>query len=131
MGIKCLGGEDDKMEDVMKIPCKELVNWDDIKNVISYSNVIQRDNLLFAKKLDKELVPVALEGDKNAKSYDKLWAEKARRAVLKQIMDEWQSKQNREPTVQKLLSALSVPGFMDVKFRVIKLLEKNLAENKV
>ena len=82
MGIKCLGGEDDKMEDVMKIPCKELgnilkgcnnldwnidilVNWDDIKNVISYSNVIQRDNLLFAKKLDKELVPVALEGDKN------------------------------------------------------------------
>ena len=66
-----------------------------------------------------------------AKSYDKLWAEKARRAVLKQIMDEWQSKQNREPTVQKLLSALSVPGFMDVKFRVIKLLEKNLAENNV
>lgn len=82
MGIKCLGGDDDKMEDVMKIPCKELVNWDDIKNVISYSNVIQRDNLLFAKKLDKELVPVALEGDKNAKSYDKLWTEKARRAVL-------------------------------------------------
>ena len=26
MGIKCLGGEDDKMEDVMKIPCKELGN---------------------------------------------------------------------------------------------------------
>ncbi len=66
-----------------------------------------------------------------AKSFDKLWAEKARRAVLKKIMDEWQTKQNREPTVQKLLSALSVPGFMDVKFRVIKLLEKNLAENKV
>ena len=41
------------------------VNWDDIKNVISYSNVIQRDNLLFAKKLDKELVSVALEGDKH------------------------------------------------------------------
>ena len=42
-----------------------LVNWDDIKNVISYSNVIQRDNLLFAKKLDKDLVSVALEGDKH------------------------------------------------------------------
>ena len=26
MGIKCLGGEDDKMEDVLKIPCKELGN---------------------------------------------------------------------------------------------------------
>ena len=45
------------------------VNWDDIKNVISYSNVIQRDNLLFAKKLDKELVPVALEGDKHVSCY--------------------------------------------------------------
>ena len=26
MGIKCLGGEEDKMEDVMNIPCKELGN---------------------------------------------------------------------------------------------------------
>ena len=39
------------------------VNWDDIKNAISYSNVIQRDNLLFAKKLNKNLVSIAKEGD--------------------------------------------------------------------
>ena len=39
-------------------------NWDDIKAEISYSNVIQRDNLIFAKKLDKKLVPIAIEGDK-------------------------------------------------------------------
>ena len=54
-----------------------------------------------------------------------MWAEKARRAVLKKIMDEWVTKPNREPTVEKLMSALTVPGFMDVKFRVEKLLEKN------
>jgi len=126
MGLKCLEGED-KMEDVMSLPCTKLVNWDDIKDEISYSNVIQRDNLLFAKKLDKNLIPIAKEGDKNAKSFDKLWAEKARRAVLKKIMDEWVNKHNREPTVEKLLSALTVPGFMDVKFRVEKLLEKNFA----
>ena len=63
-----------------------------------------------------------------AKSFDKLWTAKARRAVLKKIMDEWVDAQNKERTVGKLLSALSVPGFMDVKFRVEKLLEKNFSE---
>jgi len=128
MGLKCIDG-DDKMEDVLKTPCSELANWDAIKDEISYSNVIQRDNLLFAKKLDKNLLEIAKEGDKNAKSFDKLWAEKARRAVLKKIMDEWvtTSKQNKKPTVERLLSALSVPGFMDVKFRVENLLAKNFS----
>ena len=42
-------------------------NWDAIKNEISYSNVIQRDNLMFAKKLDKNLVAIAIEGDKNVR----------------------------------------------------------------
>ena len=81
MGLKCFEGED-KMEDVMNLPCTKLgksynrlfvwssqfffsVNWDDIKDEISYSNVIQRDNLLFARKLDKNLIPIAKEGDKN------------------------------------------------------------------
>ena len=40
-------------------------NWEDIKHEISCSNVIQRDNLLFAKKLDKNLIPIAKEGDKD------------------------------------------------------------------
>ena len=44
---------------------KISANWDAIKNEISYSNVIQRDNLMFAKKLDKNLVSIAIEGDKN------------------------------------------------------------------
>ena len=39
-------------------------NWEDIKYEISCSNVIQRDNVLFAKKLDKTLVVMAKEGDK-------------------------------------------------------------------
>ena len=40
-------------------------NWQDIKEEISYSNVIQRDNILFARKLDKNLIAIAKEGDKN------------------------------------------------------------------
>ena len=39
-------------------------NWEDIKYEISCINVIQRDNVLFAKKLDKTLVVMAKEGDK-------------------------------------------------------------------
>ena len=63
-----------------------------------------------------------------AKSYEKLWAEKARRELLKKIMDEWvAAKKNKEPTVENLLSALNAPGFMDVKFRVEKLLKQNYA----
>ena len=44
-------------------------NWDAIKAEISYSNVIQRDNLIFAKKLDKKLVAIAKEGDKKVNRY--------------------------------------------------------------
>ena len=49
--------------------CNHVIsaNWDAIKNEISYSNVIQRDNLMFAKKLDKNLVSIAIEGDKNVR----------------------------------------------------------------
>ena len=39
-------------------------NWEDIKYEISCSNVIQRDNVMFAKKLDKTLVVMAKEKDK-------------------------------------------------------------------
>ena len=60
-----------------------------------------------------------------AKSFDKLWAERARRVLLKKIMEEWVTADTKEQTVNRLLSALSVPGFMDVKIRVEKLLEKN------
>jgi hypothetical protein len=64
-----------------------------------------------------------------AKSFEQLWTVSARRAVLNKIMEEWvKVNNNKEPTVQRLLSALSVPGFMDVKLRVEKLLEKNLNE---
>ena len=57
-----------------------------------------------------------------------MWTVSARRAVLNKIMEEWVKVNTKEPTVQRLLSALSVPGFMDVKLRVEKLLERNLNE---
>ena len=41
--------------------CCVVENWEDIKYQICYSNVIQRDNLLFARRLDKSLVLLAKE----------------------------------------------------------------------
>ena len=116
-----------------------LANWEDIKYEISCSNVIQRDNVLFAKKLDKTLVGMAKETDKEvmvvmmnlvyimiqAKSNERLWTVSARRAVLTKIMEEWLAVQKKEPTVRRLMRALSVPEFMDVKLRVETLLERN------
>jgi len=112
----------------MMLPCTELGNWEDIKHEISCSNVIQRDNVLFAKKLDKALVEMAKEGDKEAKSYERLWTVTTRRAVLNKIMEEWVRLQKKEPTVRRLMTALSVPEFMDVKLRVENLLEMNCEE---
>ena len=61
-----------------------------------------------------------------AKNFDSLWTERARRAALKRLMEEWGEREEKEQTVHRLLSALSVPAFMDVKIRVEKLLEKNI-----
>ena len=86
MGLpKCLGGEEVVCEDVLRMPCTALggfwtevrlsfltfnciyfsVNWEDIKTEIIYSNVIQKNNVLFARKLDKTLIKVAKDGDKH------------------------------------------------------------------
>ena len=117
------------------------VNWEDIKTEIICSNVIQKNNILFARKLDKALIKVAKEGDKNvclvalwrgsnilsfkAKNYDNLWSAPARRKVLYKILEEWEKENSKKTTVQKLMGALSVPGFMDVKLRVEDLLKRN------
>ena len=39
------------------------MNWEAIKVEISCSNVIQRDNLSFAKALDKDMMDIAKEND--------------------------------------------------------------------
>ena len=52
-------------------------NWDDIKYEITCSNVIQRDNVLFAKKLSKNLVQRAKEGDKIVIDLFFLWLTKS------------------------------------------------------
>jgi hypothetical protein len=38
-------------------------------------------------------------------------------------MEEWVTVQKKEPTVRRLMRALSVPEFMDLKLRVETLLE--------
>ena len=60
-----------------------------------------------------------------AKNYDNLWSAPARRKVLYKILEEWEKENSKKTTVQKLMGALSVPGFMDVKLRVEDLLKRN------
>jgi len=114
-----------KLEDIMKVPCTNLDNWDDIMDEICRSNIIQRDNIKFAKKLNKQLVPLAKEKNKMAKNEEELWCERSRRRVLRSIMTEWTKLSSKSGTVKNLISALSLPGWFDVKLRVLKLLEEN------
>ena len=55
----------------------------------------------------------------------------ARRAVLTKIMEEWVAVQKKEPTVRRLMRALSVPEFIDVKLRVETLLERNCEDTEL
>lgn len=43
------------------MPCTALDNWDDVCDEICRSNIIQRDNQKFARKLNKDLVKLAKE----------------------------------------------------------------------
>ena len=44
-------------------------NWADIRWQISYSNVIQRDNAEFVRRLDRTLVDMAKEKAKEVRHY--------------------------------------------------------------
>jgi hypothetical protein len=47
------------------------VNWEAIKVEISCSNVIQRDNLTFARALDRGLMDIAKENDDTVSALEK------------------------------------------------------------
>lgn len=119
-------------------------NWDDVCDEICRSNIIQRDNQKFARKLNKDLVKLAKERavlvsiifdfdniQKNvllqAKNDDNLWSERARRKVISAIISEWLKGNSKKTTVKKLMSALNGPGWFDVKLRVEKLLLVNVS----
>lgn len=85
------------------------------------SNVIQRDNVILAKKLHPALEEVAKENDQNAKD-EKLWSLSARREVVHKVLEEWIKECDEEATVEVLLTALSYPDFKDVKLRIEKLI---------
>ena len=75
----CVVG-DGRLEDVMMMPCKALGktinqpcsqntvtsadNWDSVKAEICLSNIMQRDSIQFARKLNKNLVKMAKEKNK-------------------------------------------------------------------
>lgn len=112
------------MQEVMCRPCTSLGNWAEIKDEISCSNVLQRDNVSFARKLDRNLLELAKEEDKDAKSFEQLWTERRRRAVMHKILEEWVKEHSEGATVSRLLSALGAAAHMDIRLRVEKLVEK-------
>ena len=112
-------------------------NWDQIREEISCSNVVQRESIIFASKLDKNLTEFAVEMDQEvireylralskgfqAKNFTNLWSMTARRAMVTRILDKWVKEYQEEAVVEKLVTALGVSGFMDVRLRVKKILE--------
>ena len=126
---------------ILVLFCFVLGNWEDVLYEISSSNIVQRDNIAFAKKLNKDIAKVAKEkynevrialNRRNtdhllfqAKDNDHLWSRKARRKLLLHILKEWVKVNSKKTTVKKLMTALSLPEFFDVKLRVEKLLLKN------
>ena len=121
-----------------------LDNWADVCEEICRSNIIQRDNLKFARKLNKDLVKLAKERSDLVSTHitqltqinvsdfqaqnDDMWSERSRRKVILAIISEW-LKGSKKTTVKKLLSALNGPGWFDVKLRVEKLLLVNVNVN--
>jgi len=81
------------------------------------SNVIQRDNVILARKLHPALEEGARENDKSAKD-EKLWSLTARREVVSKVLEDWVKECEDEATVEVLLTALNYPDFKDVKLRI-------------
>jgi len=125
MGCSCLAGGA-RIDELMRMPCTALDNWDDVCDEICRSNIIQRDNQKFARKLNKDLVKLAKERAVLAKN-DDMWSERARRKVISAIISEWLKGNSKKTTVKKLMSALNGPGWFDVKLRVEKLLLVNVS----
>ena len=77
----------------------------------------------FATEMENEIQTfcilfISLQFIFQAKNFDNLWAVQARRALLFRILDKWVKMNSEKAIVEKLVNALSVSGFMDVKLRV-------------
>merc|ERR1719266_561042 len=70
------------------LPVTSLGNWDEIQEEMMMSNVLQRDNVIFARKLDPLLETSARLNDQKAKS-EKLWTAVARREVVEAVLVDW------------------------------------------
>ena len=107
----------------MVVQLSYLGNWEDIKDEICSSNVVQRNSLVFAKKLDRNLTDFATEMENEiqtfcilfislqfifqAKNFDNLWAVQARRALLFRILDKWVKMNSEKAIVEKLVCLAS------------------------
>ena len=61
-----------------------------------------------------------------AKGDEQLWCPRVQRKVIYAIVDEWLVLNSNKTTVKKLLSALGLPDWMNVKLRVETLLLENV-----
>merc|ERR1719510_1959503 len=82
----CSGERDNKLttslpQSTLLLSVTTLDNWDEIQEEMMMSNVLQRDNVLFARKLDPLLETSARLNDQKAKS-EKLWTAVASRPAL-------------------------------------------------
>jgi len=102
---------------ILSRPVFNLVRWDEIREELCVSNVIQRDSIMFATKLHPCLVDLASANEKEAKDV-KFWTLGARREMVRKLLSEWLVECEDEATVEVLLSALSHENFTDVKIKV-------------
>jgi len=103
----------------------DLNTWSDIREEMVISNVLQRDNIILAKRLHPNLERSARIWDENAKT-EKLWNAQARREVVQSVLDSWIEECRDDATVEVLLVALSYPDFKDMKMRIEGMIELSL-----
>ena len=54
---------------ILVVQLTYLANWEDIKDEICSSNVVQRSSLVFAKKLDRNLADFATEMENEVQAF--------------------------------------------------------------
>jgi len=106
---------------VLSYPVIRLGKWEDIREFLCGSNVIQRDSVMFASKLHPCLAEMAATNEREAKD-ERFWTLGARREMVRRLLAEWILECEDEATVEALLTALSHENFTDIKLRVEELI---------
>lgn len=109
---------------VLSYPVIRLGKWEEIREELCISNVIQRDSVMFANKLHPCLGDLAIANEIEAKN-DKAWTFQARKEMVKKLLAEWIAECEDQATVEALLMALSHEHFTDIKIKVEDIINVN------